>query len=70
MLRFGKTMINTVRRHINVSRLNAASASSSVAEGDLYQNEINAEEGEGKKTPARCMAHARKHIGTELIWMT
>lgn len=42
-------MINTVRRHINVSRLNAASASSSVAEGDLYQNEMNAGEGEGGK---------------------
>lgn len=41
-------MINTVRRHINVSRLNAASASSSVAEGDLYQNEMNAGEGEGR----------------------
>lgn len=49
MLQFSKTMINTVERHLNVSLLNAASASSSVAEGDLYQNEMNAGEGEEKK---------------------
>lgn len=39
---------------------------SSAAEGDLYKNEMNAAIDGG----GGCMACARKHIGTELIWMT